>query len=177
MRVEDPNDPNPLNWAIVGDGAKLGFCLMDYGTCSTYPDHCKDVNTDYMIGTTMLNGDFPNYGLGGGSYSCSPVEQGITSGYTDIYGEHLDGMWINIPPGTCNGDYWIVAEIDPHNSFLESDSTNNWTATPFTLTQQEPAGNTNFSLTASNGIEFCAGGSTVLSAPAGTNYLLSLIHI
>jgi hypothetical protein len=171
LRLEDPNDPNPLNWAIVGDGAKLGFCLMDYGTCSTYPDHCKDINTDYMIGTTMLNGDFPNYGLGGGSYSCSPVEQGITSGYTDIYGEHLDGMWINIPPGTCNGDYWIVAEIDPHNSFLESDSTNNWTATPFTLTQQEPAGTTNFALTADNGTEFCAGGSTVLSAPAGVNYL------
>jgi hypothetical protein len=171
LRLEDPNDPNPLNWAIVGDGAKLGFCLMDYGTCSTYPNHCKDINTDYMIGTTMLNGDFPNYGLGGGSYSCSPVEQGISSGYTDIYGEHLDGMWINIPPGTCNGDYWIVAEIDHHNSFLESDSTNNWTATPFTLTQQEPAGTTNFALTADNGTEFCAGGSTVLSAPAGINYL------
>ena len=28
LRVEDPNEPNPLNWPIVGDGAKLGFCIM-----------------------------------------------------------------------------------------------------------------------------------------------------
>ncbi|MFN9596752.1 MAG: hypothetical protein ACK560_08180, partial [Bacteroidota bacterium] len=30
------NDPDPMNWPIVGEGAKLAFCLMDYGSCSTY---------------------------------------------------------------------------------------------------------------------------------------------
>ena len=35
-------DPNPLNWPIVGNGAKLAFCLMDYGSCSTYNGHCVD---------------------------------------------------------------------------------------------------------------------------------------
>ena len=51
----DPNEPNP-NWPIVSDGAKMGFCLMDCGTCgsgtnSTYYGHCRDENRyspDYL---------------------------------------------------------------------------------------------------------------------------------
>ena len=35
LRKMDENEPNPLNWPIVSDGAKMGFCLMDYGTCGT----------------------------------------------------------------------------------------------------------------------------------------------
>ena len=135
LRIEDQNDPNPLHWPIVGDGAKLGFCLMDYGSCSTYNGHCRDANNNILTNTS-----FPNYGLGGMQYNCSPIEQGISSGWTDIYSENLDGMWIDIPPGTCNGDYWIVIEVDPNNNFLEADESNNWTAVPFTLTQQVPNG-------------------------------------
>ena len=51
-------DPNPLNWPIVGNGAKLAFCLMDYGTCSTYNGHCVD-----STGATLTNTNFPNFGL------------------------------------------------------------------------------------------------------------------
>ena len=107
--IEDTNDPNPLNWPIVGDGAKVGFCLMDYGTCTYYNGHCRD-----SANNVWLNNNFPNWGLGGGQYNCSPVEQGISVGHTDIYSENLDGMWIDIPPGTCNGDYYIVIEVDPN---------------------------------------------------------------
>ncbi|MFN9290423.1 MAG: lysyl oxidase family protein, partial [Planctomyces sp.] len=82
---------------------------------------------------------FPNFGLGGQNYNCSPITQGISAGWEDVYSESLDGMWINIPPGTCNGSYWIVAQVDPQNNFLEEDENNNWTAIPFTLTQQAPA--------------------------------------
>jgi|GEM_PF-313438 len=168
LRVEDPNDPNPLNWPIIGDGAKLGFCLMDYGTCSYYNAHCED-----SLGNVMLNGDFPNYGLGGGSYNCSPVEQGITSGYTDIYSENLDGMWIDIPPGTCNGDYWIVMEVDPNNHFIESNEDNNWVAVPFTLTQQVPVGSSTADIALSGPTHVCAGDTLVLTASAGSSYLWS----
>ena len=72
----------------------------------------------------------------GSNYGCSAVEQGCSVGYTDIYSESLNGMFIDIPPGTCNGNYWIVYEIDPHNNFLEMDENNNYTLMPFTLTQQ-----------------------------------------
>jgi hypothetical protein len=174
LRLEDPNDPDPRNWPIVGEGAKLGFCLMDYGQCgaTNYLNHCKDVNTVYQQGTTMVNADFPNWGLGGGAYNCSPVEQGISVGYTDVYSENLDGMWINIPPGTCNGNYWVVAIVDPHNVFVEEDDNNNYTAIPVTLTQQSSS---TFvaSITSSQGSEACGAVNSILTATTGLSYLWS----
>lgn len=105
LRIQDENEPDPRNWPIVSDGAKMGFCLMDYGTCTPtsswgneydYTHHCKDDNTVYGQGNTIYNEDVPNWGLGGGNYGCSVVEQGITVGYLDMYGEWLDDQWINI---------------------------------------------------------------------------------
>lgn len=171
LRLEDPNEADPRNWPIIGNGAKLGFCLMDYGSCPYYTDHCKDVNTVYNQGTSLNTaGDFPNYGLGGGAYNCSPIEQGISSGYTDIYSENLDGMWINIPPGTCNGDYWIVAEADRNNDFLESNEDNNYTAIPFTLTQQSTS-NPIANIASNKGVAICQGDDVTLTATTGLSYL------
>jgi hypothetical protein len=173
LRLEDPNEPDPRNWPIVGNGAKLGFCLMDYGTCPYYDGHCRDVNTVYNQGTVLnTSGQFPNYGLGGGAYNCSPVEQGISVGYTDIYSENLDGMWINIPPGTCNGNYWIVAEADKNNNFLESNENNNYTAIPFTLTQQV-ASNPTATIASDLGAAVCVGQTVTLTATTGLSYLWS----
>jgi len=174
LRMEDPNDPDPRNWPIVGDGAKLGFCLMDYGQCDDYPNHCRDTNHIYQQGTALTNGDFVNWGLGGGTYNCSPVEQGISVGYTDIYGEHLDGMWINIPPGTCNGDYWIVAIVDPNNNFLEENDDNNYTAIPFTLTQQSNSSPV-ISISSDKGTTLCSGETATLRATTGTSYTWSTL--
>lgn len=172
LRIQNPSEPDPRNWDIVATGHKLGFCLMDYYQCSAASanHHCKDDNTVYNQGTTLYNGDFPNWGLGGGSYNCSPTEQGISSGYTDVYSESLDGMWINIPPGTCNGNYWIVYEVDPHGAILEEDETNNYTAIPFTLTQQSPPGNPVIRITPSGSPNVCSGDSVKLTATAGTVY-------
>jgi hypothetical protein len=170
-------DPNPLSWPIVGEGAKIGFCLMDYGQCgtttgSTYYGHCRDENTVYNQGNTMLNIDFPNWNLGGGNYNCSVVEQGISSGWTDVYGKHLDGMWINVPPNTCNGDYYIVMEVDKNNYFTEEREDNNFTAVPVTLTMQQPANSGALPTISVNGsANLCSGSSVVLTATAGTTFL------
>ncbi|REJ83163.1 MAG: hypothetical protein DWQ44_00145 [Bacteroidetes bacterium] len=158
-------DPNPLNWPTYGNGAKIAFCLMDYGTCSYYSGHCVDDNE-----VPLNNGNFANFGLGGGSYNCSPTVQGITSGYTDIYYQSLDGMWIDIPPGTCNGEYYIVAHVDPQNFFLESNDNNNVMAVPFTLTKQSGG---NPVITASGPTQFCPSGSVTLSSSAAGSYLWS----
>lgn len=176
LRLEDPNDPNPLNWPIIGNGAKIGFCLMDYGSCSFYNHHCKTNNTIFNQGSTLTNSMFPNYGLGGvsvnQSYNCSQFQQGISVGWTDIYGAQLDGMWIDIPPGTCNGNYWIVAESDPLNAFLEEDETNNWTAVPVTLTLQSPPGDfSGFSITPNRPPVLCANQNISLTATPGFSYL------
>lgn len=167
LRVSN-GSTDTLNWPILGTGAKIGFCLMDFGTCSFYNGHCRDSSNNIM-----LNGNFDNWGLGGGNYSCSPVEQGISVGYTDIYDKYLDGMWIDIPPGTCNGDYWIVIEIDPNNNFIESDETNNWCAVPFTLTKQSPAGNTVATIHTNGPTQLCDGSNVTLSADAGSSYIWS----
>ena len=159
------NDPNPLNWPIVGSGAKLAFCLMDYGSCSTYNGHCVDSS-----GNTLVNSSFPNYGLGGGSYNCSQTVQGISSGYTDIYYQSLDGMYITIPPGTCNGQYQIVVQLDPANYFLEEEEGNNIIVVPYTLTQQV---GTTPTISASGSTTICSGGSVTLTASSASSYLWS----
>jgi hypothetical protein len=133
LRIPDPNNmDNPTEWEIVGEGAKVGFCVMDLGSCSG--GGCRDVETTYGEGTELFEEDFPNYGLGGGSYGCSPVSQGISSGYTDTYGSYLGGMFLNIPLGTCNGDYAVVLEVP--QVMVESNMDNNYSWFPITLTQQ-----------------------------------------
>ncbi len=175
LRIKNPAIIDPTEWSIVGTGHKLGFCLMDYNECSDFTNHCKDDNTVYNAGNNLQNNDFPNWGLGGGSYGCSSYGQGISSGYEDIYNESLDGMWINIPEGTCNGDYWIVYEVDPHDYFLEEDETNNFTAIPFTLTQQLPSGSPVIKITPDRSDYVCSGSNEQikLTATAGLSYLWS----
>jgi len=178
LRVQT-SDPNPLNWPVVGEGAKIGFCLMDYGQCgtnsgSTYYGHCRDENRYYQQGNILLNNNFPNWNLGGGNYDCSVDEQGISSGWTDVYGKHLEGMWINIPKNTCNGDYWIVLEVDKNNYFMEEDEENNWTAVPVTLTMQNPVGTAFTPLIWAEGSRtICGDGSVSLSATGGSSFLWS----
>ena len=82
-------------------------------------------------------------------------------------------MWIDIPPGTCNGNYFIVIEVDPHNVFLEEDETNNWVAVPFTLTQQVPSGQFAATAVANGSTSLCAGDVVTLTATAGNSYLWS----
>ena len=135
LRIPDEdNMENPLEWEIVGEGAKVGFCVMDLGNCSSENAGCRDDESVYGEGTLLSQDDFPNYGLGGGSYGCSPISQGISSGYNDTYGSYLDGMFLNIPLGTCNGDYAVVLEVP--QVMVESRLDNNYTWFPVTLTQQ-----------------------------------------
>ena len=135
LRIPDPeNMENPMEWEIVGDGAKVGFCVMDLGNCSSENAGCRDDESVYDEGELLSQDDFPNYGLGGGGYGCSPISQGISVGYNDTYGSYLDGMFLNIPLGTCNGDYAVVLEVP--QVMIESRLDNNFTWFPVTLTQQ-----------------------------------------
>jgi len=167
IRTEDPNDPNPLNWPIVGDGSKIGFCLMDIGSCAYFNGHCRDDNDN------ILTTNSPNLGLGGGSYTCGITNQGISCGYTDIYDYSLDGMFINIPPGVCNGTYKLVVHVDPNNVLVEENDLDNVQVIDITLTQQtgSNSGATQIDF-ASNLI--CNNTPVVLSVPnIGGNYIWS----
>ena len=103
---------------------------MDLGNCSSENDLCRDDESVYGQGNLLSQNDFPNYGLGGGGYGCSPISQGISSGFNDTYGSYLDGMFLNIPLGTCNGDYAVVLEVP--QVMVESNLDNNYTWFPVT---------------------------------------------
>ncbi len=165
LRVNN-GDPNPLNWPIVGTGSKLGYCLIDLGNCTSSSGYCRD-----SAGNILNNTNIPNYGLGGGNYGCNNTVQGITNGYMDTYSQSLDGMWINIPPGTCNGTYWVVVQIDPYNYFLETNENNNVVAVPITLTKQVASGTA--TITANKAMPICSSETVTLSANAATSYLWS----
>ena len=170
LRIPDPNNmENPLEWEIVGDGAKVGFCVMDLGNCSSENAGCRDDESVYNEGTLLSQDDFPNYGLGGGGYGCSPVSQGISVGYNDTYGSYLDGMFLNIPLGTCNGDYAVVLEVP--QVMLEERLDNNFTWFPVTLTQQTGVPNVP-EITSSATSLVCEGDNISLSIDAPDNTTL-----
>ncbi len=165
LRINN-NDPDPLNWPVVGNGSKLGYCLLDLGNCNASSGYCVD-----SMGTTLNSSNIPNYGLGGGTYGCNNTVQGISNGYMDTYHQGLDGMWINIPPNICNGTYWVVAQVDPYDYFLETDETNNVVAVPITLTQQSASAFA--SITANANMPVCETDTVSLAANLGTAYAWS----
>lgn len=134
LRKEDPNDPNPLNWPIIAEGAKVSFCLINLGDCTNDYGWCKDT-----AGNTITMANIPNAPFG--MVSGCGLDQGIYTGNLDIYSEGLPGMNIDLT-GVCNGDYYIISITDPNNDFIETNENNNWVAVPITLTQQSnPIGN------------------------------------
>jgi len=173
LRIQDPNEPLPTNWPIVATGAKIGFCLMDYYDCweSSANGHCRTAQQWQQGSVLNTSAQFPNNGLFR-DYSCSADFQGISTGRTDLYGEWLEGMWINLMPDLCNGNYWIVAEVDPQNVFREENEANNWTAMPFTIALQRAANSGGSAWIKSDKRPVVGGGSTVtLTATPGSSYL------
>ena len=127
------------------------------------------MNLFTMKEALLSQDDFPNYGLGGGEYGCSPVSQGISVGYNDTYGSYLDGMFLNIPLGTCNGDYAVVLEVP--QVMLEERLDNNFTWFPVTLTQQTGVPNVP-EITSSATNLVCEGDNISLSIDAPDNTTL-----
>ncbi len=131
VRIEIPDEPNPLNWPIIGEQTKMGFCLADTDSCEERPGDCRDENGEILDASNI-----PNYGLGGEQYSCEADNQGISVGYTDVYQYNIDGMLITLPNGTCNGTYKLVMEVDPLNQILEENENDNIQMVDIELTQQ-----------------------------------------
>ena len=160
LRVQDPNSINPLDWPIISSSSMAHFCIMDLSNCVN--NNCRDNPTEYGQGNILSGSDFPNYGLGGGSYGCDPVSQGLSSGYSTISGEYLNGMWINIPVGTCNGEYAVVIEVARDSLILESNKNNNYTWFPITLTEQTASPSASISVSGSTML--CPGETVTLNA-------------
>ena len=70
-------------------------------------------------------------------------------------------MWINIPVGTCNGEYAVVLKCGK-GEMVESDTTNNYTWFPITLTEQTASPSA--SINVSGSTMLCPGETVTLNA-------------
>ncbi|MCX6274674.1 MAG: fibronectin type III domain-containing protein [Bacteroidetes bacterium] len=167
LRLLNPNDPDPTHWSIVGTGTKLAFCLLDIGSCDNGSGiYCRDDNN-----VPKLSNQIPNYTIGAGGYGCSSTLQGISNGWYDSYSSGLDGMWIDVPPGTCNGTYYIVVQLDPNQNMTELNENNNVVAVPITISNQSAAGSPVTKISANKPGTILTGDNITLTATAGSSYL------
>jgi hypothetical protein len=95
--------PNGDVGPILVEGEKTSFCLQD-----TLP---YDVS---LPGAPPA----PVY------IECASTVQGISAGWQDIYTRSLPGQSVKLC-GTTGGEFWLEAEVDPDDSVLEVDETNN----------------------------------------------------
>ena len=72
---------------------------------------------------------------------------------------------------TCNGDYWVVLEVDPHNAIVETNDNNNYTLFPITLTEQVDPVGFSASFDVDGGTGLCNGETATLTASWGSSYL------
>lgn len=72
-------------------------------------------------------------------YGGCNLTQGLSIGWNVVLGAGLEGQSINVT-GLFNGDYWLEAEVDPANHFLESSDSNNVARIPITLSGMPTTG-------------------------------------
>ncbi len=93
------------NDAVVATGAKVGFCLEDVYRWDT------EANNNFK-------------------YTCD--NQGIQSGWSDVYSESLPGQWIDITEVPA-GDYTLEITVNWLQKIAESDYSNNTIRVPVAI--------------------------------------------
>ena len=63
-------------------------------------------------------------------FTCS--YQGISAGWADTYGSHLDCQWLDIT-GVPPGQYWLRVTIDPQRRLKDANFSNNSAKVPVTI--------------------------------------------
>jgi hypothetical protein len=167
LRIKNPAETDPLKWPIVGQSNKMGYCLLNAANCSQLIGYCRDKNN-----AVLQNNDIQNFGMDNFK-TCGDTVQGISNGYIDVYVMDTEGMWIDIPPGTCNGLYYIVVSVDPLNNFLESDEDNNVVIVPVILSKQDTTVAGTVKIQADKPLLLCKGDKIKLTAPGALSYIWS----
>jgi hypothetical protein len=87
---------------VLVEGEKTSFCLLD---------------------SDPYDRSLPGAPLRGTYLECGSL-QGISVGWQDVYKKHLPGQSLRLC-GFPGGEAWLESEVDPDDSMLESDETNN----------------------------------------------------
>ncbi len=122
-------DPDPTKWPIVGEGTKVSFCAENSIPCFDYNFFCE-YDSVFLDVNDMENARM------GQVYECNATVQGVSVGYSDIYGQTLEGQDISFSPNVCNGKYYVVSEFDPDSIFQELNENNNVTFIEIELKEQ-----------------------------------------
>lgn len=117
-RLSRNRTPDMSRRGLVGSSRKISFCLVDSQPSFT------NVTAEEFAG--ML----PLYQV------CSPVLQGISPGWMDIYDWTLEGQELPVL-GVPNGDYAVVVTINRDHRILESYYTNNVAFTRITISRDD----------------------------------------
>ncbi len=109
--------------------------------------HLRTVLTNEGVGDLLASGDKTSFAIidlaqYDGSLPGAPSNsqygggliQGLSVGWADVYGANLQDQWIDVTD-VPSGRYWLEAVVDPANSILESNETNNLTRLLITLNQ------------------------------------------
>ncbi|MDZ4839339.1 MAG: lysyl oxidase family protein [Bacteroidota bacterium] len=131
LRNKIEGEPDARKWPVLSIGHKVSYCLFDSGNCTDENQMCQDGDNGYKSVQNL-----PNYGFGH-YIKCESNLQGISVGGIDHYGQSFEGQYVTIPENTCNGQYYLVVEVDPTNKFKESDETNNVFVMPIKLQLQQ----------------------------------------
>lgn len=130
IRIKGSN-PNPATWPVIAKGKKISFNIYDMAVCNNVFNACSYGGAVHVFSTMK------NAGLGLGYESGNDIIQGLSVGKVDIYGRLYDGQDVSFDTTLCNGDYYLVAQFDPTNSFVERDKSNNISYRKITLTKQK----------------------------------------
>lgn len=129
LRTANAN-PDPLTWPIIGQSMKTGYCMINMGNCDSQDSICMS-NGQVITGADIINDNL------GSVSGCGSGGQGLFVGRYDLYGAGF-GQSINLT-NICNGNYYLVVNVDPNNNYIEEDETNNVVALPVQLTLQTGA--------------------------------------
>ncbi len=76
-----------------------------------------------IIDLELFDGDLP--GSPSGGVYLGGLIQGLSVGWSDVYGANLPDQWIDVTE-VPSGDYWLEGIVDPANSIRESNESNNF---------------------------------------------------
>ena len=109
-RMTSAGIPDQSPSALVAAGNKVSFCMEDTA---------RDRRASSVYGV-------PLYQL------CDGVQQGISSGWEDVYDYSLAGQQIELS-GVPDGDYAIVVTVDPDHHFVQTSNEDDQAFTPIQL--------------------------------------------
>lgn len=135
--------------------------------------HLRAVQTNNGVGDIVASGDKTSFaiidlvhydpdlpGSPGSIHYGGGLVQGLSVGWADVYSANLPDQWIDVTD-VPSGPYWLEATVDPENSILESNETNNATRILIDLVKPSTAQPANDHFT----------NATVLAGSTGGDYL------